>query len=142
MPKMLQAVCLVALPAMALAQAAPNPWFGTWKLRLKHATEQPETLIYSDAGRGAMRMVSVEQGSVIVTRFDGKVSRDIGHGGREPTLAVRAVSPTSYRWTYYRAGRPYVQGVNTLSADRRRFMETSWLVTKPDKLVTLTYDRQ
>jgi hypothetical protein len=56
----LVAVCLAALPVAAIAQTAASSWFGTWKLRLSDPSEKPETLVYSDAGGGAMRMVSVE----------------------------------------------------------------------------------
>ena len=90
-----------------------------------------------------MRMVSVEQNSVIVTRMDGVAAADIGTkdgGGR--TLAVKAVSPTSYRWTFSVAGKPIAEGVNTLSADRRTFEEVSWSPGKPGKRVTLIYERQ
>ena len=125
------------------AQAKANPWFGTWQLRLKDAGEKPETLVYSDAGGGAMRMVSVEQRSVIITRFDGKPSADIGEGaGKGNALAVKSVSPTSYSWTFIMAGKPFVQGRNTLAADRKTFTETSWLVSKPSDIVTLVYERR
>lgn len=137
------AICLITAPATVFAEAQPNPWFGTWKLRLKDSSEKPETLIFSDAGNGAMRMVSLEQGSVIVTRFDGEPSPDLGkEGPREPVLAVKATSQTSYTWTFFREGKPYIKGVNSVAADRRTFKEVSWLISKPDKIVTLIYDRQ
>ena len=139
------AIALFVLPpaALAQAQAVSSPWFGTWKLRLKAPGEAPETLVYSDAGGGAMRMVSVEQGSVIVTRFDGKPSADLGgRGTGEPVLAVEAKSPTRYAWTFFRAGKPYVRGINTLAADRKTFTEVSWRIAEPGKTVTLVYDRQ
>lgn len=141
--KGLLALCLTALPATVLAQAAANPWFGTWELRLNQADEPPETLVYRDAGDGAMRMESVEQGSVIVTRFDGTPSPDIGSNGRrEPALAIKATSPTSYTWTFYRAGKPFVEGVNTLSGDGKSFSEVSWLITKPGSTITHIYERK
>lgn len=141
--KTLHVACIVALSAQVSAQTMPSPWFGTWKLRLKTSAEKPETLIYSDAGDGAMRMHSVEENSVIVTRWDGKPASDLGpKGDGKPTLAIKATSPTRYTWTFYRAGKPYVRGINTLAADRKTFTEVSWLVTKPDKTVSLIYDRQ
>lgn len=71
-------VCLAAVPLAASARVADSPWFGTWKLRLSDPGEKPETLVYSDAGGDAMRMISVEAKSVIVTQFDGKPAPDIG----------------------------------------------------------------
>ncbi len=136
-------ICLAVLPLAATAQTAASPWFGTWKLRLKDASEKPETLVYSDAGNGAMRMVSVEARSVIVTHFDGKPSADIG--GSAPAgnaLAVKAVTPTIYTWTFIKAGKPFVSGRNSLAADGRTFTEVSWLVTKPAETITLIYERQ
>jgi hypothetical protein len=136
-------VCLAVLPLAATAQTAASPWFGTWKLRLKDASETPETLVYSDAGDGAMRMVSVEAGSVIVTRFDGEPAADMGGTAPEGNaLAVKALSPSSYSWTFIKAGKPFVSGRNSLAADGRTFTEVSWLVTKPAETITLIYDRQ
>ncbi|MFS0737427.1 hypothetical protein ABC347_10285 [Sphingomonas sp. 1P06PA] len=100
------AAITLALAMPALAQHAPDAWFGTWKLKLKSPTEPPETLVYSDAGGGAMRMASVEQGSVLVTRLDGVPSTDLGgKGDGGPVLAVKATSPVSYIWTYADAHR-------------------------------------
>lgn len=125
------------------AQARESPWFGTWQLRLKGPSEEPETLIYSDAGNGAMRMVSVEQKSIIVTRFDGRPAADIGAGaGKGNALAIRATSPTSYEWTFYLAGKPFVKGRNRLLSDLKSFKEVSWRVSKPGDVVTLIYDRR
>jgi hypothetical protein len=146
----MKGIRLVFLSALLLAGAAraqANPWFGTWKLRLPDPAETPETLIYRDAGDGAgdgaMRMESVEAKSVIVTRFDGAPAPDVGTGGGEPrTLAVKATSPRSYSWTFAVAGTPRVQGVNTLAADGRSFTEVSWVVGKPEKTVTLVYERE
>ena len=88
-------------------------------------------------------MVSVEDRSEIVTRLDGKAAADVG--GRAPkgnALAVKATSPTSYVWTFIKAGKPFVSGRNSLAADRKTFTEVSWLVTKPENTITLIYDRQ
>lgn len=131
--------------ALIAAAPAPNPWLGTWKLRLADPAEKPETLVYSDAGHGAMRMVSVEDKSLIVTRFDGRPAPDTGRGaaaGPKRSLAITALSPTRYRWTFAIAGKPFVSGVNTLAADGRSFTEVSWRVNAPAKTVTLVYDRQ
>lgn len=132
-------LCLLAVAA----QGAPNPWFGTWKLRAADAGDKPETLIYSDAGDGAMRMESVEENSILVTRFDGQPAADLGKAAAQNrALAITATSPTSYRWTFSVAGTPRVQGVNTLATDMRSFTEVSWVSGKPDKTVTLVYERQ
>lgn len=56
------AALTVALPPGAV-HAADNPWLGTWKMQV-NTGEPPETLVYSDAGDGAMWMVSVEMNSV------------------------------------------------------------------------------
>lgn len=137
------ALCLCAALLAGAGRASPNPWFGTWTLRLSDAAEKPETLIYSDAGGGAMRMVSVEEGSELVTRFDGKPAADLKATAPPAfTLAIRATSPISYRWTFSRAGKPDILGRNTLARDGRSFTEVSWVATAPDKTVTLVYDRQ
>lgn len=100
-------------------------------------------LIYSDAGGGAMRMVSVESKTVIVTKFDGRPAANIGEGAAKGNaLAVKTVSPTSYIWTFLKAGKPFVSGRNSLAADRKTFSEVSWLITKPNETITLTYERQ
>lgn len=139
----LTAACLIILLLGEAAQADGNPWFGTWKLKLNDPTDKPETLIYSDGGGGAMRMVSVEQHSVIVTRFDGTQAADIGAGARKGNgLAIKATSRTSYDWTFFMDGKPYVQGQNTLAADLKTFNEVSWLVSKPGDLITLVYERR
>jgi hypothetical protein len=134
-------VGLASLSLSAPAQAESRPWFGTWALR--DAGNKPETLIYSDAGGGAMRMVSVENRSVIVTRFDGQPAPDIGAGASGKTaLAVKATSPMSYSWTFFKDGKPFVQGVNTLADDGKSFTEVSWLPAKRAETVTLVYERR
>lgn len=135
--------CLLALSTAAVARPVPDAWFGTWTLRPTSPGEAPETLVYGVAGGGAMRMVTVEQGSEIVTRMDGRTAIDTrSKGNRRPALAVKALSPTRYRWTCFRDGKPFVKGVNTLAADRRSFTETSWPVADPTRTVTLVYDRR
>ena len=139
----LAAIGLAAAFLGGAAPPAPSAWFGTWKLRLSNPTEKPETLVYSDAGGGAMRMVSVEANSVIVTRWDGRPSPNIGTSdGNKRTLAIHPTSPTSYMWTFAMDGKPVVQGRNTLAEDRRRFTEIAWQVERPDKVFTLIYERQ
>ena len=136
------ALSLVVLLLAACQRPEPNPWFGQWSLRAEDAKGDPETLIYSDAGDGAMRMQSIEARSVIVTRFDGTPSPDTGPNGAGNTLAVKATSPTRYSWTFSTDGKPFVQGENTLAADRQSFTEISWLVGKPEDKVTLIYQRR
>lgn len=85
------AVILALFLTAAGQEHGDSPWFGTWALRAEDAGDQPETLIYSDAGNGAMRMESVEAQSVIVTRFDGEPVRDSGpgdSGNALPTFAL------------------------------------------------------
>ena len=73
----------------------------------------------------------------------GAPAPDIGTGARKGNaLAITAVTPTSYTWTFFAAGKPFVQGRNSLAFDRMTFTEVSWLVSKPGKLVTLIYDRR
>lgn len=136
------ALSLAVMLLAACQRPEPNPWFGLWSLRAEDAKGDPETLVYRDAGNAAMRMESVEARSIIVTRFDGAPSPDTGPKGAGNTLAVKATSPTSYRWTFSVAGKPFVQGENTLAADRQSFTEVSWLVEKPGDKVTLVYERQ
>ncbi|WP_315762206.1 hypothetical protein [Sphingomonas sp. Y38-1Y] len=137
------AASLIALLLTAATQPAKSGWFGVWKLRLDRPDMKPETLIYTDAGGGAMRMESVEDKSVLVTRFDGKPATDGGTGARPGgALAITATSPTSYDWTYFVAGKPWVRGRNRLAADLRSFSETSWRVAKPEDRITIIYERQ
>jgi hypothetical protein len=80
---------------------------------------------------------------VIVSQFDGKRAADIGEGATKGNaLAIKAVSPTSYSWTFFKTGKPFVSGKNSLAADRKSFIEVSWLVSQPEKTITLIYDRQ
>lgn len=120
-----------------------DAWFGTWSLRSEDAGDEPETLIYSDAGDGAMRMESVEAKSVVVTQFDGVPVRSIGSTDpSNPALAVTAISPTAYSRVFWTNGEPFVERVNTLAEDGRSFTEVSWRVGKPDKRVVLIYERR
>jgi hypothetical protein len=136
-------ICSTLLLIAGVAHAAINPWFGTWKLRAADAGDKPETLIYSDAGGGAMRMESVEENSILVTRFDAKPAADVGKASdQKRALAITALSPTSYRWVFSIDGTPRVEGVNTLAPDMQSFTEVSWLPAKPADTVTLVYERQ
>lgn len=134
-----------ALLALGFRQVDASPWFGTWSLRAEDAGGKPETLRYSDGGDGAMRMESIEAGSVIVTRLDGAPVADSGPtsgDGPPRALAVTATSPTSYSWVFWMNGEPFVQGENTLAADGRSFAEVAWRVGKPENKTTLIYERQ
>ena len=136
-------ICICALTVAGTAQAAPNRWFGTWKLKREHPDQTPETLVYSDAGDGAMRMVSVEDKSVMVSRFDGAPAPDIGTGASQGwSLAIKATSAASYSWTLLKAGEARAQGLNTLAPDGRTFTEVSWPIGKRKQTITVTYERQ
>ncbi len=125
------------------AQAPTSPWFGVWKLKLETSGQTPETLIYSDAGAGAMRMVSVEDKSEVITHFDGEPGTAVGMGsGQDWSLAIKATSATSYTWTFAKHGKPRAQGVNTLAPDLKTFKEVSWEAGKPETKMTITYERQ
>lgn len=129
---------LITLPV----QAADNPWLGKWQLRLADPKEPPETLIYSDAGDGAMRMEAIEMGSVIVTRFDGRPASDLGAPiGQPRSLAVQWQSPNSYLWTFRMGDVPVMQGLNTVSENRTSFTEIAWKVSDPGRTFVLIYDR-
>ncbi len=136
------AVILAVVLTAAGQEGAGSPWFGTWALRAEDAGDQPETLIYSDAGNGAMRMESVEARSVIVTHFDGEPVRASGPTNSGNALAVTRTSPTSYAWVFWTAGEPFVQGQNTLADDGRSFTEVSWRIDRPERRVTLIYGRR
>lgn len=132
-------VALFAAPALA----ASNPWLGTWRLKLSAPGQKPETLIYSDAGSGAMRMVSVEDRSEMVTHFDGMPAPDTGAGAvHQYALAITATSSTSYSWTLFKEGKPWVRGRNVLAVDHGSFKEVSWLIAKPKQKLKAIYERQ
>ena len=134
---------LIALLLSTPALAASNPWLGTWSLKLSDASGKPETLIYSDAGGGAMRMVSVEDGSEIVTHFDGQPALDTGEGAdHQHALAITSTSPTSCTWTLFKDGKPWVRGQNVLAPDHRSFKEVSCLIAKFERKLTFTYERR
>ena len=138
---LIAALFVSALLAAAPVPAASNPWLGTWSLR--DAGQKPETLIYSDAGGGAMRMVSVEDRSELVTHFDGKPALNTGAGAFDRhALAVRSASPTSYTWTLFKEGKPWVRGRNVLAADHKSFTEVSWLAAKPTRKLTFVFDKR
>ncbi|MFJ6023071.1 hypothetical protein ACIQC9_00565 [Brevundimonas sp. NPDC092305] len=144
---MLKRCIAAALLAVTLGGAAQDgsdtsPWFGTWSLRAEDAGDKPETLIYSDAGGGAMRMESVEARSVIITRFDGEPVVDSGSASSGNALAVTATSPTSYDWTFWVDGKPFVQGQNSLAEDRQSFTEVAWRIDSPERKMTLVYERR
>ena len=133
------AALLLTTPAIA----ANNPWLGTWVLKLSDAGQKPETLIYSDAGGGAMRMVSVEDKSGIVTHFNSKPPLDTGAGAtHQHALAITSTSPTSYTWALFRNGTPWVRGRNVLAANHKSFREVSWLIAKPGQKLTFVYERR
>ena len=136
-------VLILAVSLTAATQRNPgDAWFGQWSLRAEDAGDEPESLIYSDAGNGAMRMESVEIGSVIVTRFDGAPVVDSGSSNSGNALAVTTTSPTTYSWVFWMNGQPFVQGENTLSEDRQSFTEVSWRVGRPENRATLIYERR
>ncbi len=125
------------------ARAATNPWLGIWKLKVENSTQKPETLVYSDAGDGAMRMLSVEDESEGVTHFDGEPALDVGKSHHpERALAIKATSATSYAWIFTINGKPVAQGLNTLAKDLKTFKEVSWAVGDPKKTMTVIYERQ
>lgn len=79
----------------------------------------------------------------IVTRFDGRPAPTWGRKqARDAPLPSSGNLPTRYPWTFALDGKPFAQGLNTLAADRRSFIETAWRVSDPGKTITLVYDRQ
>ncbi len=143
---MLKRSFLAALLALSLTGARQttdaSPWFGTWALRAEDAGDQPETLVYSSAGGGAMRMESVEARSVIVTHFDGEPVLDSGPTNSGNALAVTATSPRSYSWIFWTGEKPFVAGTNTLADDGQSFTEISWRIDRPERQVTLIYEKR
>ncbi len=114
----------------------------TWRT-VQSSSSEPETLLYSDAGGGAMRMESTESKSVIVTHFDGQPAPDTGpHATPGQALAIQATSLTSYTWTLFLEGKPFVKGNNKIAADGKSFLEQNWLISKPDEKYTMIYERQ
>ena len=110
---------------------------------MSDASQKPETLIYSDAGGGAMRMVSVEDQSEIVTHFDGQPALDTGRGDtHQHALAITRTSPTSYTWTLFKDGKPWVTGKNVLASNKRSFEEVSWLIVKPEQKLKFVYEKR
>ena len=101
---------------------------GTWKTSSDSSSE-PETVIYSDAGNGAMRMQSVERKSASITHFDGQPSEEVGSQiGPKQALAITATSPTSYTGVLSLDGKPIAEGKNAIAPDGKSFTEVNWLV--------------
>lgn len=68
--------------------------------------------------------------------FRGHPVPDAGAGatsGPKRTLAITAITPTRYRWTFAIAGKSFVAGVNTLAGDGRTLTEMSWRVNASPK---------
>jgi len=88
-------------------------------------------------------MVSVEDKSGIVTDFNSKPALDTGAGAtHQRALAITSTSPTSYTWTLFRNGTPWVRGRNVLAANYKSFKEVSWLIAKPGQKLTFVYERR
>lgn len=77
-------------------------------------------------------MVSVEDGSEIVTRLDGRPAADRGaKADRGHTPAVIAAPSKRYCWAFAIVGARYVRGINKLVTNRKSFTDVSWLIAKP-----------
>lgn len=115
---------------------------GTWKT-FKDSSSEPETLVYSDAGHGAMRMQSLERKGALITHFDGAPAEEIDpQPGPKQALAIKASSAISYTWVLSMDGKPIAEGKNTIAPDGKSFTEVNWLAGKPTETYTMIYEKQ
>lgn len=115
---------------------------GTWK-DVSENSSAGETVICSDAGNGKIKLAFVESKSEVVVGLDGVPAPQVGP--RVPageTWSVHKVSPTELKYTISMQGKPFVDGIETVSADGKVLKDVSWLVSQPTEKTTEIFDKQ
>ena len=113
---------------------------GTWR-----STEQglnvAETLSLRRLPDGRWQWGAPAEGNYYVVAPDGPPA--VNQGPRavgNVTMSLRTASPVEMRWTVMIAGRPFMEGVDTLGPDGR-LVETSWTDQFPDERQRAAYAR-
>lgn len=115
---------------------------GTWKA-VKESTSAESTMLLSDAGSGKIKAEYPQAKSTIVMTFDGKPVTSSGpRTTADETSTFTRVSPTEFKYTELLKGKPYVSGIETVSADGKVLKDVNWLVSKPAEKFIAIWERQ
>jgi len=115
---------------------------GTWKSTQVSSTS-PNIVVLSDAGGGKYKYFNPASEGGYTLSLDGKAVSFVGpRASPSETISFKAVSEVEWTYTGYLNGKPWVKGVNTVSADKRSMTETEWMVDKPTEKTIAFYEKQ
>lgn len=115
---------------------------GTWK-QGKRTTSEPATMILSDAGGGKIKVEYVESKTTRVMTFDGKPVVSSGpRVSADATATFQRVSPTEFKYTELIKGKPFVVGMETVSADGKVIKDVNWVEGKPEGKYIEIWEKQ
>lgn len=114
---------------------------GTWRSTTA-GINVSATIVVEDAGEGKTRRSFPGEGESWVAAPDGKpVPYQGPHAVPGVTVTLRAISANEVRWTDSVNGKPYTEGIDTLTAPGT-LEEVTWQVTTPNEKQVAIYDRQ
>ncbi len=114
---------------------------GTWK-DTKESSSASSIMVYSDGGPGKLKIEYPASKATILAPLDGKSVQETGpRAVPDSTYSYRQTSPTELKYIGYLKGKPYYEGIETVSPDGKTLKDVSWLVTKPNEKTTEIYEK-
>jgi hypothetical protein len=115
---------------------------GTWK-DVSEDSSAKETMVYSDGGNGKLKMQYVEAKSETVVALDGTpATENSPRATPGETFSYKKASPTELKYTVLMQGKPFVEGMQTVSADGKVLKDVSWLVSQPTEKTTEIFEKE
>jgi len=115
---------------------------GTW-MSTQVSSTSPGLFVVSDAGGGKYKYFSPANKGGHTLALDGKPVSFVGpRASASETIGAKSVSESEQSFIVYMKGKPFVEGTDTLSADKKVMTETSWLVDKPTEKTIEIYEKQ
>ncbi len=115
---------------------------GTWK-DTKESSSAPSSMTYSDAGPNTLKIEWPASKLSVTLPLDGKPSAENGPRAIPNfTIGYKKVSVTELKYVAYLSGKPYFEGVQTVSADGKVMKDVRWLAAKPAEKTTAVFEKE
>ena len=114
---------------------------GTWK-DTKESSSAPEVMTYIDAGSNMLKIDYPASKGSGTYPLDGKPVAESGpRAVPDMTTGFKKISGTELKYVTYIKGKPYFEGVQTVSADGKVMKDVGWLVVKPAEKTTEVFEK-
>jgi hypothetical protein len=115
---------------------------GTWK-DTKQSSSAPELMTYIDAGPNMLKIDFPASKGSGTYPLDGKPVAETGpRAVPDMTTSFKKISGTELKYVTYIKGKPYFEGMQTVSADGKVLKDVGWLVVKPAEKTTEIFEKE